>query len=88
MNPASGFAAIDFGTSNSGIALPDAAGGVRLVELEAGQPTMPTAVFYRVDDGAPQPVPLYGRAALAAYMEHHEGRLMRSLKSLLGSKLI
>ena len=40
--------AIDFGTSNSAIALPSA-DGVRLVELEPGQRTMPTAVFYAVE---------------------------------------
>ena len=90
MNPRSGLAAIDFGTSNSGIALPDGRGGVRLVELEPGHPTMPTAVFYRVDEAVPQAEPerLYGRAALAAYVEGHEGRLMRSMKSLLGSSLL
>jgi len=43
--PAAGFAAIDFGTSNSAVALSRTAGGVRLVELEPGFPTMPTAVF-------------------------------------------
>ena len=55
--------AIDFGTSNSAIALP-APGGVRLVELEPGQRTMPTAVFYAVDGLAPHEDPHrhYGRA--------------------------
>ena len=88
MNPAA--VAIDFGTSNSAVALPLAQGGVRLVELEAGQPTMPTAVFYR-GDTAPQQLEadrLYGRAAVAAYVEGVEGRLMRSMKSILGSSLL
>jgi hypothetical chaperone protein len=82
------FCAIDFGTSNSAIALP-AAAGVRLVELEPGQPTMPTAVFYAVEGlGAhAQPQRHYGRAAVAAYVEGIEGRLMRSMKSILGSSL-
>ena len=31
---------------------------------------------------------LYGRAALAAYVEGTEGRLMRSMKSILGSSLL
>lgn len=80
--------AIDFGTSNSGIAVPGAHGGVELVELEPGQPTMPTAVFYAVDDPrAAAPQRLYGRAALAAYVDGLEGRLMRSMKSVLGSSL-
>jgi hypothetical chaperone protein len=85
-----GYAAIDFGTSNSAVALPQAGGGVRLVELEPGFPTMPTAVFYRADT-PPQQVDaerLYGRAAVAAYVEGADGRLMRSMKSILGSSLL
>ncbi|MBT9491704.1 MAG: Hsp70 family protein [Paucibacter sp.] len=86
------FCAIDFGTSNSAIAIPreDGSGGMRLVELEGGQTTMPTAVFYYVDgkhdaDGPPR---AFGRAAVAAYVEGADGRLMRSMKSILGSGLI
>ena len=80
--------AIDFGTSNSAIALPSA-GGVQLVELEPGQRTMPTAVFYAVEGlGAYEsPQRHFGRAAVAAYVEGTEGRLMRSMKSILGSTL-
>ncbi len=80
--------AIDFGTSNSGIALP-VAGGVRLVALEPGYSTMPTAVFYAVEGLAPHEAPhcLFGRAAIAAYVDGTEGRLMRSMKSILGSSL-
>jgi hypothetical chaperone protein len=82
------FCAIDFGTSNSAIALP-AGEGVRLVELEDGQPTMPTAVFYAVEGLAAHEEPQrhFGRAAVAAYVEGIEGRLMRSMKSILGSTL-
>jgi hypothetical chaperone protein len=81
--------AIDFGTSNSAIALPLDGGGVRLVALENGQPTMPTAVFYAVEGlGAfEEPQLHFGRAAVAAYVEGIEGRLMRSMKSILGSTL-
>jgi hypothetical chaperone protein len=83
------FCAIDFGTSNSAIAIPDAADGMRLVELEPGHPTMPTAVFYFVEgperDGPPR---AFGRAAIAAYVDGIDGRLMRSMKSVLGSDLI
>jgi hypothetical chaperone protein len=87
------YCAIDFGTSNSGIALPadGAPGGVvRLLEIEPGHPTMPTAVFYAVEGLAPHEEPrrLYGRAAVAAYVEGTEGRLMRSMKSILGSSLV
>jgi hypothetical chaperone protein len=80
--------AIDFGTSNSAIALPTA-DGVRLVAVEGTQRTMPTAVFYAVEGLAPHEEPQrhYGRAAVAAYIEGTEGRLMRSMKSILGSTL-
>ncbi|MDE2082263.1 MAG: Hsp70 family protein [Burkholderiales bacterium] len=105
-NPArSGFVAIDFGTSNSAVALPRpahavaappacagrvAGGQVDLVELEPGHATMPTAVFYRADTPPQQAEAerLYGRAALAAYVEGTDGRLMRSMKSILGSSLL
>ncbi len=85
-----GVVAIDFGTSNSAVALPRVESGVNLVELEPGQPTMPTAVFYRADT-PPQQLEaerLYGRAAVAAYVEGIDGRLMRSMKSILGSSLL
>jgi hypothetical chaperone protein len=83
------FCAIDFGTSNSAIAIPAASGAMRLVELEPGHLTMPTAVFYFVEgpelDGPPR---AFGRAAVAAYVDGLDGRLMRSMKSILGSNLI
>jgi hypothetical chaperone protein len=95
------YCAIDFGTSNSAIAVPrrgvsglndrDDARNVpmQLVELEAGQPTMPTAVFYLAEGPDLVNLPrLYGRAAIATYVEGHEGRLMRSMKSVLGSSLM
>jgi hypothetical chaperone protein len=51
---------------------------------------MPTAVFYFAEgphdaDGPPR---AFGRAAVAAYVDGHDGRLMRSMKSILGSPLI
>jgi len=83
------YCAIDFGTSNSAVAVPDGPAGMRLVELEPGQTTMPTAVFYFVEgaehDGPPR---AFGRAAVAAYVDGLDGRLMRSMKSILGSSLI
>jgi hypothetical chaperone protein len=90
---ADGVCAIDFGTSNSAVALPvwssaSAPPSVRLVPLEGEQVTMPTAVFYFVEgsehDGPPR---AFGRAAVAAYVEGQDGRLMRSMKSILGSTL-
>ncbi|WP_119154496.1 Hsp70 family protein [Caldimonas tepidiphila] len=90
------YCAIDFGTSNSALAIPDAAAGapgMALVPLEGEHRTMPTAVFYFADPETPvpagaEPPRAFGRAAIRAYVEGHEGRLMRSMKSLLGSSLI
>lgn len=87
------YCAIDFGTSNSAIAIdPAGSGRTALVPLEHEHRTMPTAVFYFSDPDEPLPsgAPLpraFGRAAIAAYVEGHEGRLMRSMKSILGSSL-
>ncbi|WP_198115396.1 Hsp70 family protein [Massilia rhizosphaerae] len=74
---------VDFGTSNSTV------GWVRpgqpaLLPLEDGKPTLPSVVFFNADDDQVR----YGRAALADYLEGYEGRLMRSLKSLLGTSLM
>lgn len=85
------FCAIDFGTSNSAIAVPTADGGTHLVPLEGDAPTMPTAVFYFAEHppllpGA-EPPRAFGRAAVAAYVDGYDGRLMRSMKSILGSTL-
>lgn len=81
------YCAIDFGTSNSAIAIP-AADGMHLVALEGAHVTMPTAVFYFTEgpehDGPPR---AFGRAAQAAYVDGLDGRLMRSMKSILGSSL-
>ncbi len=45
---------------------------------------MPTALFFDAEENAVT----FGRAALAAYRGGNDGRLMRSLKSLLGSDLM
>ncbi|MCA1857731.1 Hsp70 family protein [Massilia oculi] len=79
---------LDFGTSNSTVGwLPGSAlqaGTHALLALEDGKATLPSVVFYNADDEQVR----YGRAALADYLEGYEGRLMRSLKSLLGTSLI
>jgi len=83
------YCAIDFGTSNSAIAVPDGSDGMRLVDLEGGYATMPTAVFYRAEgDDTAGPPREFGRAAISAYVDGIDGRLMRSMKSILGSTLI
>jgi hypothetical chaperone protein len=86
------FCAIDFGTSNSAVAVPmDDALSLVPLEPDRGEraATMPTAVFYLAEGDDLQNLPrLYGRAAISAYVEAHEGRLMRSMKSALGSALM
>ena len=86
------YCAIDFGTSNSAVAIAGAT-GMHLVPLEPEHGdrgrTMPTAVFYLAEGPELQNLPrLYGRAATRAYVEGTEGRLMRSMKSALGSALM
>jgi len=83
------YCAIDFGTSNSAVAVPDGE-AMRLIELEPGFRTMPTAVFYPGDgDARGRAAPCeFGRAAIAAYVDGIDGRLMRSMKSILGSSLV
>ena len=76
------FCGIDFGTSNSTVALADRA-RAWLMPLEGAEVTLPSAVFWEAD-GAP---PTFGRAAIASYVEGEDGRLMRALKSTLGSSL-
>ncbi|MGV0959042.1 MAG: Hsp70 family protein [Limnohabitans sp.] len=80
----SGTLGIDFGTSNSAIAWADPQGSARLIALEGDALAMPTAVFYNAEDGSTH----FGRDAIGHYLEGTEGRLMRSLKSLLGSPLL
>lgn len=76
------YCGLDFGTSNSAVAVP-AASTFQLVALEGGSPTIPTAVFFDTEDGSQ----CFGRAAILAYVDGQDGRLMRSLKSILGSSL-
>ena len=75
---------IDFGTSNSAMAWLGPEGNARLIPLESEAMGMPTAVFYNAEDSSTH----FGRDALKHYLEGTEGRLMRSLKSLLGSPLL
>ena len=77
------YAAIDFGTSNSAVFVGDQAQG-QLVALEQGKSTMPTAVFFNAEERSI----VFGRQAVSEYQAAYPGRLMRSLKSLLGSELM
>ena len=73
---------LDFGTSNTTLGLVTEA-RPRLLPLEGRHVTIPSAIFF--PPGQPAVV---GRAAMAEYVEGTPGRLMRSLKSVLGSSLL
>lgn len=74
---------IDFGTSNSaaGICVD---GRAHLIEMEPGETTLPTAVFFDFEDRRA----IYGRPANEALIAGDDGRYMRALKSLLGTSLM
>ena len=59
-------------------------GKAQLIPLEGDALAMPTAVFYNAEEHSTH----FGREAITHYLEGTEGRLMRSLKSLLGSPLL
>src|SRR3954468_14131031 len=59
-------------------------GDTAIVDLEHGQPTIPSAIFFDAEKGRVS----YGRDAIRNYVEGTEGRLMRALKSILGSSLV
>ncbi|KAF1019489.1 MAG: Chaperone protein DnaK [Paracidovorax wautersii] len=75
---------IDFGTSNSAMAATDGNGRAQLIRLEGDATAMPTALFFNEEERRTH----YGRDAVGQYLSGTEGRLMRSLKSLLGSPLL
>lgn len=75
---------IDFGTSNSAMAWALPHGLAQPLALEEQAVAMPTAVFFNTEDQCTH----FGRDAIGEYLAGTEGRLMRSLKSLLGSPLI
>lgn len=73
----------DFGTSNSAIGHA-AETHPSLIPLQDGRVSIPTAVFFSFEDASVT----FGRAAVSRYLQRENGRLLRSLKSLLGSSLI
>lgn len=80
---AKSFCGLDFGTSNSTVAAATAH-GVELAPVEGESRTLPSSIFFDFSNGKP----LFGRAAIRAYVDGADGRLMRSLKSVLGTALM
>ena len=70
---------LDFGTSNTTLGV-----DTRLLPLEGASTTLPSSLFFDFETASTA----YGRAALEAYAAGAEGRLMRSIKSALGTDLI
>jgi hypothetical chaperone protein len=73
---------LDFGTSNTTLGHMVDHVPV-LVPLEAEHVTIPSAIFFERNGGV-----FIGRRAIDTYVDGTAGRLMRSLKSLLGTSLI
>jgi len=75
--------AIDFGTSNSAVAVLDN-GAIKQLQMEDGSNTLPTAIFF---DFASRETRI-GTPANDLLMSGAEGRYMRSLKRVLGTSLM
>ena len=73
---------LDFGTSNTTLGHLGPSGPA-LLPLEGAHRTVPSAIFFE-----PGLAPEIGRAATQAYVEGRPGRLMRGLKSVLGTPLM
>lgn len=73
---------LDFGTSNTTLGTLSA-GVPRLARLEGEEVTIPSAIFFAPDGNA-----AIGRSGIEAYVDGQPGRLMRSLKSVLGKPLV
>jgi len=74
---------IDFGTSNSSIAI-DQGGEIKLVPVENASVTIPSAIFFQQRDNKA----FYGRMAINLFFDRQPGRFMRSLKRVLGTSLM
>jgi len=75
---------LDFGTSNSAIGIVHR-GAPTLAPVEDQSTLIPSAVFF---DYETRGRILFGTEAISTYVGQTEGRLMRALKSILGSPLI
>jgi hypothetical chaperone protein len=74
---------LDFGTSNSTLGRIGADGHPDLLALEGESKTIPSVLFFGFEDDKLH----FGRAAVSEYVSGADGRLMRSLKSVLGTAL-
>jgi hypothetical chaperone protein len=75
---------LDFGTSNSALGVVRE-GVPALAPVEGHDTLIPSAIFFDFETHGRV---LFGAQAIDTYIEQHEGRLMRALKSILGSALM
>lgn len=73
-------AGIDFGTSNSLIAIANSATNIQPVPLFQNNAVVPTTLFFFEKESR------YGQEAIDLYLSGETGRFMRGIKSLLGSQ--
>lgn len=76
------YCGLDFGTSNSAVSRL-ASDEPELISISDNS-TVPSALFFNIEDETIS----YGKQALNEYLDGCTGRLLRSLKSVLGSNLI
>ena len=75
---------LDFGTSNSAIGVARD-GRLALAPVEGRSTLVPSAIFFDLEQHGRV---LFGQTAIDSYIAGHDGRLMRALKTILGSPLI
>ena len=75
---------LDFGTSNSTLGIVDGHGEPVLLPLEGNEAPIPSVIFFSFEDDQIY----FGQQALIEYKSGAEGRMMRSLKSVLGTSLM
>ncbi|MDG1734088.1 MAG: Hsp70 family protein [Thalassotalea sp.] len=78
------FCGLDFGTSNSTFGTINQQNKAILIPLEDGKVTIPSAIFFHFEENRT----FLGRAAIDEYIDGEFGRIMRSLKSVLGTPLM
>ena len=76
-------AGIDFGTTNSAVAVSSDKISPQLISFN-GKLTIPSTIFYPADKSSV----LFGEQAVQTYLSGQEGRFMRSLKRVLGTDLM
>jgi hypothetical chaperone protein len=75
---------LDFGTSNSALGV-WRDGAAALAPVEGASTLIPSAIFFDFENHGRV---IFGREAVETYIGEHDGRLMRALKTILGSPLI